>query len=256
MVQIERFVPAGRGGVGRPARERAALARAFVANAVLGLPTTVALMERLHVDGCLRRLCGFDGRRKLPGAWLFSRAFAELAEQGLVSEAHAALIKAQLGDQLIGHIARDATEIQAREKPAKPQPAARRSGGERPQLVQRRPGPRRDSVLTHEEWQVLWLTRERRPLPAVHRPSVGPVWRWPNWAVLRIPNARGAPVGTPSGMDGRACSSTSRTTGSSTKWLHKCDQETGLCRGYSPFLDSHGAFAPACLHPSPGIMPR
>ena len=117
MVQIERFVPAGRGGVGRPARERAALTRAFVAKAVLGLPTTVALIERLHVDGCLRRLCGFDGRRKLPGAWLFSRAFAELAEQGLVSEAHAALVKAQLGDQLIGHIARDATEIQAREKP-------------------------------------------------------------------------------------------------------------------------------------------
>jgi len=119
MVQIERFVPAGRGGVGRPARERAALTRAFVAKAVFGLPTTVALIERLHVDGCLRRLCCFDGRRKLPGAWLFShsRAFAELAEQGLASEAHAALVKAQLGDQLIGHIARDATEIQAREKP-------------------------------------------------------------------------------------------------------------------------------------------
>ena len=50
MIQIERFVPAGRGGVGRPARERTALARAFVAKAVLGLPTTVALIERLHVD--------------------------------------------------------------------------------------------------------------------------------------------------------------------------------------------------------------
>jgi hypothetical protein len=122
MVQIERFVPVGRGWVGRPARERTVLARAFVAKAVLGLPTTVALIERLQVDGCLRRLCGFDGRRKLPGAWLFSRAFAELAERGLVSEAHASLIKAQLGDQLIGHIARDATEIQAREKPAKLQP--------------------------------------------------------------------------------------------------------------------------------------
>lgn len=56
MVQIERFVPVGRGWVGRPARERTALARAFVAKAVLGL-------------------------------------------------------------QRIGHIARDATEIQAREKP-------------------------------------------------------------------------------------------------------------------------------------------
>ena len=117
MIQIERFVPAGRGWVGRPARERVALARAFVAKAVLGLPTTVALIERLHVDGCLRRLCGFDARRKLPGAWLFSRAFAALAAQDVAGAAHAALITTHLGDQLIGHIARDATEIQAREKP-------------------------------------------------------------------------------------------------------------------------------------------
>ncbi|MHB1992912.1 transposase [Metallibacterium scheffleri] len=126
MIQIERFVPAGRGWVGRPARERTALARAFVAKAVLGLPTTVALIERLHVDACLRRLCGFDVRRKLPGAWLFSRAFAALAQQDVAGAAHAALIKAHLGDQLIGHIARDATEIQAREKPvtAKPPVAA------------------------------------------------------------------------------------------------------------------------------------
>lgn len=60
MVQIERCVPAG----GRPARERAALTRAFVAKAVLGLPTTVALIERLHVDGCLRRLCVAEGVRE------------------------------------------------------------------------------------------------------------------------------------------------------------------------------------------------
>ena len=49
------------------------------------------------------------------------RAFAAWAAQDVAGAAHAALIKAQLGDQLIGHIARDATEIQAREKPAKPQ---------------------------------------------------------------------------------------------------------------------------------------
>ena len=36
---------------------------------------------------------------------------------------HEALIRAQLGDQIIGHIARDSTEIEAREKPAPKAPA-------------------------------------------------------------------------------------------------------------------------------------
>lgn len=152
MVEIERFVPVCHGWVGRPSRERTALARAFVAKAVLGLPTTTALIERLQVDTSLRRLCGFDVRRKVPGAWLFSRAFAEFAEHGLANAAHAALIKAQLGDQLIGHIARDATEIDAREKPAKP-PAA---GVAKPAGKRGRPckGEVRPPVLTRIQRQV------------------------------------------------------------------------------------------------------
>jgi len=35
-------------------------ARAFVAKAVLDLPTTSGLLERLAVDATLRRLCGFE----------------------------------------------------------------------------------------------------------------------------------------------------------------------------------------------------
>lgn len=49
-VEIERFVPSSRGLVGRPPRERAALARAFVAKAVLGLTQTSDLVERLNAD--------------------------------------------------------------------------------------------------------------------------------------------------------------------------------------------------------------
>jgi len=136
MIRIEDFVPVRRGLLGRPARERVAFARAFLAKSVLGLTTTAALIERLQVDGprppgrVLYRLCGFDVRRAVPKKWLFSRAFADMARQGLAEAAHAALIKSYLGDQLIGHIARDATEIQAREKPVvKPTPAAPRKRG-------------------------------------------------------------------------------------------------------------------------------
>ena len=54
MMELERFLPDSR-GVGRPAKDRVALARAFVAKAKLNLPTTEALMDRLKVDQALRR---------------------------------------------------------------------------------------------------------------------------------------------------------------------------------------------------------
>jgi hypothetical protein len=41
-VQVERFIPSNRGFVGAPPKDREALARAFVAKAVLNLPTTKA----------------------------------------------------------------------------------------------------------------------------------------------------------------------------------------------------------------------
>jgi len=117
MVQIERFV-ASAGGVGRPAKDRVALARAFVAKATLNLPTTEALIDRLNVDQPLRRLCGFSTYHRIPGKDRFSRAFAEFAETRLAERCHQALIETHLGDQLIGHVARDSTAICAREKPA------------------------------------------------------------------------------------------------------------------------------------------
>lgn len=123
LIGIERFIPPSRGWVGRPPREREAVARAFVAKTVLNIPTTAALVERLQVDHTLRRLCGFDMRKRLPGEHLFSRAFAEFTQAGLMQQAHEDLIKQHLSEQLIGHIARDSTAIEGHEKPAKKAPA-------------------------------------------------------------------------------------------------------------------------------------
>ena len=119
MVRVEAFVPMHDGGVGRPLDDRHALARAFIAKAVLNLPTTAALIERLAVDATLRRLCGWERVASVPSEATFSRAFAELADAQLAERAHAALIERTLGDHLVGHIARDATAIEAREKPEK-----------------------------------------------------------------------------------------------------------------------------------------
>jgi hypothetical protein len=125
MARIEGFVQMWPGLPGRPLADRHALARAFVAKAVLNLPTTSALIERLTADATLRRLCGWEGKRGLPSESTFCRAFAEFAASSLPARVHEALIQKTHKDRLVGHIARDATAIEAREKPVKaPPPAA------------------------------------------------------------------------------------------------------------------------------------
>jgi hypothetical protein len=109
-----------RHGRGRKPEDRRALARAFVAKAVLGLPTTAAVIERLAIDKSLRRICGWESVREVPSEATFSRAFAEFATSELPDQMHEALIKRSLADRIVGCVARDATEIDAREKPAKP----------------------------------------------------------------------------------------------------------------------------------------
>ena len=77
VIGLEAFVPEPPRGAGRPPDDRRALARAFVAKAVLGVPTTTALIERLDVDKSLRRILGWERRSQVPSEATFSRAFAE-----------------------------------------------------------------------------------------------------------------------------------------------------------------------------------
>ena len=62
VIGLEAFVPEPPRGAGRPPEGRRTLARAFVAKAVLGVPTTTALIERLDVDKSLRRILGWERR--------------------------------------------------------------------------------------------------------------------------------------------------------------------------------------------------
>jgi hypothetical protein len=110
------MLSAYRSATGRPAKDRAALATAFMAKAVLNLPTTRDLIGRLHVDEGLRTFCGWPSVRALPHESKFSRAFAEFAATPLPQQLHEAVIAATQSERLIGHIARDATAIPARER--------------------------------------------------------------------------------------------------------------------------------------------
>lgn len=103
--------------LGRPPADRQALARAFVAKAVLNLPTTVMLIDRLDCDPCLRRICGWEMRQEIPDESTFSRVFAEFAKSRLPERVHAALVTRTSEEPLVGHISRDSTQIEAREKP-------------------------------------------------------------------------------------------------------------------------------------------
>ena len=144
VARVEAFVQTTWRGPGRPPADRHALARAFTAKAVLDLPTTAALIERLQVDATLRRLVGWERASQVPGDWTFSRAFAEFTSTGLPMRVHEALIKKTLGDRIIGHIARDATAIEAREKPAKREKPVR-------QVKRRRGRPRKGEVVPPKE---------------------------------------------------------------------------------------------------------
>src|ERR1035438_9172526 len=127
MVRIEVLIGCWHGGVGRPEKDRRAMARAFVAKAVRNMSTTRQMLERLSVDTALRRICGWESLREIPHESQFSRAFAEFAETQLPQRLHEALIAETQKDRLIGHISRDSTEIEAREKPVRapvaPEPA-------------------------------------------------------------------------------------------------------------------------------------
>ena len=126
LLQLDNFV-AVRHGRGRRPHDRAAMARAFLAKAVFNLPNTRALLDRLQCDAALRRLCGWETAAAIPDETVFSRAFARFAQTQFPQRVHEALISRTQADRLVGHIVRDSSAIEVREKPhPKPAVAARR----------------------------------------------------------------------------------------------------------------------------------
>ena len=119
ILRIEEHIPSHFRLPGRPLSDRVAIARAFVAKAIYDMSTTKILLDRLACDIVLRRICGWETVKEIPSESTFSRAFAEFSESQLPEKVHEALIKETYQEQLVGHISRDSTEIEAREKPVK-----------------------------------------------------------------------------------------------------------------------------------------
>lgn len=134
LVCIEKHVPqnASRQWLGRPIKEREAIARSFVAKAILKCQHTSSLRQQLLSSPSLRAICGFARRMDVPSESTFSRAFAEFSKASLGTLVHDALVKEHLSSELIGHVSRDSTAIVGREKPQKkvkqPTPVRKRGG--------------------------------------------------------------------------------------------------------------------------------
>ena len=131
LVRVEEWLPYSRGWRGRPLKDRAALARAFLAKAVLDVPTTRALVERLRTEGLLRRLCGWEAAGGVPSEATFSRGFAEFAASDLPGRLHEALLDRTLEGHLAGQVSRDSTAIrdENRRRPSPPPRPGRSADG-------------------------------------------------------------------------------------------------------------------------------
>lgn len=117
LIRIEEFVPhTTRSTWGRSARDRAAIARAFIAKMILKIPYTKHLIRALKGDKCLRVLCGWEAHTKVPSEAKFSRAFKEFAVMGLAERVHTSLVTEMYQDKIICHVVKDSMPLTVREK--------------------------------------------------------------------------------------------------------------------------------------------
>lgn len=119
LIRIEEMVRVPNYWQGQPPKNRKQIARAFIAKAIYNIDTTRALIDRLKISPPLRRICGWQKACDVPHESSFSRAFKEFSKSGLTQIVHASVIKEHMGDKIAGHISRDSTSIDAREKPMK-----------------------------------------------------------------------------------------------------------------------------------------
>ena len=106
-------------GFGRKSLERLCIAKAFIAQKVYNIGDRKSLVERMHRDATLRRLCGWETESEIPSLATFCRAFKEFSDGELPQKIHEVMIETHAQEKLFGHVSRDSTPIEAREKPKK-----------------------------------------------------------------------------------------------------------------------------------------
>ena len=169
MIPLARFVPTNRGWVGRPSKDRLAIASAFVAKAVYGFSTTRQLLDALDNDPQLRQICGWKGACRIPHEATFSRAFGEFARMELPQFVHEALIQETQHNRLIGHIARDSTAIEARERFPETTPQAVEEKASESSVARSKSVRKKGRRGPHKRWKGGQRQPARRESTRLHR---------------------------------------------------------------------------------------
>jgi transposase len=100
-------------------QDRVEIANAFIAKSVYNFQTTRDLIDRLHIDITLRKLCGWRYKRDIPSESKFSRVFQELSEMKIAEKTHEKFVQEYLSEKTFFYNATDATKIPLREKAIK-----------------------------------------------------------------------------------------------------------------------------------------
>lgn len=119
LIRIEEFLSCTRLNLGRPAKDRMQISRAFVAKILLKIIYNKDLISLLENDKQLKTICGWDHYEKIPSKSKFCRAFKEFAEANLPEKVHQTLVSEMYKDKIIGHVVKDSTPICVREAPVK-----------------------------------------------------------------------------------------------------------------------------------------
>lgn len=136
-------------------------------------------MDRLEIDPMLRRICGWERRNQIPKERTFSRAFSEIAKTDLLDRIHRALVALYERGRLVGHVSRDSTAIEAREKPVKKvavEPKPKRKRG-RPRKGETRP-PAEPTRLEKQREMSLEQMLNDLPTECDRGTDINCIWMW------------------------------------------------------------------------------
>ena len=119
LIRIEEYMPDYSFYNGRPPKDRAFIARAFIAKIILKITFTKQLVNLLESDVKLKEICGWESFQRIPSESKFSRVFAEFSDIGLPDIVHQKIVSEFYESVLIENLVCDSTSIKSREKPLK-----------------------------------------------------------------------------------------------------------------------------------------
>jgi len=99
--------------VGRKAYDESAMITSRLAKQLFRIPTVTSLRSRLLGDPSLRQISGFS---RVPSGATFSRRYSLYARHKLMEQPLGLLVSNYLEGRIVGHVSRDSTAIEMREK--------------------------------------------------------------------------------------------------------------------------------------------